>query len=72
MSEDDIFDEDFDPMRDLEELKMFASIADAHITSLLNNQKVLVESINELRKDILRLTQILNEFVGEDLDDEID
>jgi 3-dehydroquinate dehydratase len=57
--------EDFDPMRDLDELKKFAHAADTHIISLHNNQLVFVEQINELRKDMMQLTTVLNKILKE-------
>lgn len=69
--DDDIFNNDFDPLQDLEELKQFAHAADRHIVSLHSNQQVFVEQINELRRDILKLTQTLQDIL-EALEDETD
>ena len=54
---------DFDPLLDLEELKEFAQAADKHIVSLTKNQSIFVEQINELRVDILKLTQTLQQVL---------
>lgn len=62
---------DFDPLNDLEELKEFAQAADKHIVSLTKNQSVFVEQINELRVDILKLTQTLQQIL-EAIEDETD
>ena len=63
--------DDFDPLTDLEELKEFAQAADKHIVSLTKNQSVFVEQINELRVDILKLTQTLQQVL-EAISDETD
>lgn len=44
--------EDFDPYRDLVELKNFATSADTHIGNLLKNEKEIVKAINELSEAI--------------------
>ena len=44
--------EDFDPYRDLVELKNFAVSADTHIGNLLKNEKEIVKAINELSEAI--------------------
>lgn len=63
---------DFDPLNDLEELKEFAQAADKHIVSLTKNQSVFVEQINELRVDILKLTQTLQQILEAIEEDETD
>ena len=66
-----MWNKDFDPLTDLEELKEFAQAADKHIVSLTKNQSVFVEQINELRVDILKLTQTLQQVL-EAIEDETD
>jgi prefoldin subunit 5 len=43
---------DFDPYKDLVELKNFAVSADTHIGNLLKNEKEIVKAINELSEAI--------------------
>ena len=42
----------FDPYKDLVELKNFAVSADTHIGNLLKNEKEIVKAINELSEAI--------------------
>lgn len=57
----DMFDNDFDPMRDLEDLKEYTIDLGIKMHHLTENQKVLVECINDLRKDMALLTEIFNQ-----------
>lgn len=43
---------DFDAYEHLVEITRFCHRADEHITTLLKNQQLLVETINNLRKDL--------------------
>ena len=60
--------EDFDPYRDLVELKNFATSADTHLGNLLKNEKEIVKAINELSENIKQLKQkmaLLDSVLGE-------
>ena len=48
---------DFDPYRDLVELKNFATSADTHLGNLLKNEKEIVKAINELSESIKQMKQ---------------
>jgi lipopolysaccharide biosynthesis regulator YciM len=48
---------DFDPYRDLVELKNFATSADTHLGNLLKNEKEIVKAINELSETIKQMKQ---------------
>jgi prefoldin subunit 5 len=63
---------DFDPYRDLVELKNFATSADTHLGNLLKNEKEIVKAINELSESIKQMKQritlmekVLNEIARE-------
>ena len=63
---------DFDPYRDLVELKNFATSADTHLGNLLKNEKEIVNAINELSETIKQMKQritlmekVLNEIARE-------
>jgi lipopolysaccharide biosynthesis regulator YciM len=49
--------QDFDPYRDLVELKNFASTADVHLGNLLKNEKEIVKAINELNDVVKKIKQ---------------
>ena len=51
--------EDFDPYRDLVELKNFATSADTHIGNLLKNEKEIVKAINEISETQKQIKQRL-------------
>ena len=60
---------DWDPYRDLVELKNFASTADVHIANLLKNEKEIVKAINDIseaqkqiKERITLMEKILNEI----------
>ena len=60
--------QDFDPYRDLVELKNFAVSADTHLHNLLKNEREIVKSINELSEKIKMLNQklaLLDRVLGE-------
>ena len=60
--------EDFDPYRDLVELKNFATSADTHLGNLLKNEKEIVKAINEMSEMIKQLKQkmaLLDSVLGE-------
>lgn len=59
---------DFDPYRDLVELKNFAISVDTHLGNLLNNEKEIVKSINEITEQMKQLKQkmaLLDSVLGE-------
>lgn len=63
---------DWDPYRDLVELKNFASTADVHIANLLKNEKEIVKAINDIseaqkqiKERITLMEKILNEIARE-------
>lgn len=60
--------EDFDPYKDLVELKNFATTADTHLANLLKNETQIVKAINELSEMIKQLKQrmaLLDSVLGE-------
>lgn len=60
-----MFNDDYDPYDDLENLKQFAAAADMHIMQLINNQEKMVKQINDLQKDLLHLIQVNKELARE-------
>ena len=60
---------DFDPYRDLVELKNFAISADTHLGNLLKNEKEIVKAINQisdmqkqLKERMTLMEKVLNEI----------
>ena len=60
---------DFDPYRDLVELKNFAVSADTHLGNLLKNEKEIVKAINQisdmqkqLKERMTLMEKVLNEI----------
>ena len=59
---------DWDPYKDLVELKNFATSADTHIGNLLKNEKEIVKAINELsemQKQLKQKMALLDRVLGE-------
>lgn len=42
----------FDPYEHLMDITKFCNSADEHINTLINNQKIFVQTINELKEEI--------------------
>lgn len=60
-----MFNEDYDPYEELENLKQFAAAADMHIMQLITNQDNMVKQINALQKDLLQLIRVNKELAKE-------
>lgn len=60
-----MFNKDYDPYEELEELKKFAVAADMHIVQLMKNQDQMVKQINGMAEDVLRLTQINQQLLNQ-------
>jgi hypothetical protein len=48
---------DFDPYKDLVELKNFATSADTHIANLVNNEKQIISAVNDLSQQLKQIKQ---------------
>lgn len=62
MEEDDIMG-DFDPYDQLMELTAFCNSADEHIMSLVQNQTLIVNTINDLREDMNEASELIKKLV---------
>lgn len=62
-----MLNEDFDPLKELEELKKFATSADKHIAQLHKNQGQILIAVNQLAQTIeeqaQRITELTNTLV---------
>jgi len=62
-----MLNEDFDPLKELEELKKFAKAADKHIAQLHKNQGQILIAVNQLAQTIeeqaQRITELTNTLV---------
>jgi vacuolar-type H+-ATPase subunit H len=62
-----MLNEDFDPLKELEELKKFATAADKHIAQLHKNQGQILIAVNQLAQTIeeqaQRITELTNTLV---------
>tara|TARA_S200002703_G_scaffold108437_1_gene94229 strand:+ start:1268 stop:1483 length:216 start_codon:yes stop_codon:yes gene_type:complete len=59
---------DFDPYRDLVELKTFATTTDTHLANLLKNEKEICKAINQLSdnlKEIKERMTLLEKVINE-------
>jgi len=62
-----MLNEDFDPLKELEELKKFAKAADKHIAQLHKNQGQILIAVNQLSQTIeeqaQRIAEVTNKLV---------
>jgi len=55
---------DFDPYRDLVELKNFATSADTHLANLLKNEREIVKAINEMSETLKQVKERIKLLEG--------
>ena len=55
---------DFDPYRDLVELKNFATSADTHLGNLLKNEREIVKAINEMSETLKQVKERIKLLEG--------
>jgi hypothetical protein len=58
---------DFDPYTELMEVIRFCNQADQHIATLIANQEVIINQLNQLRDDLSAVEQKLFDIELEDL-----
>lgn len=55
-----MMDPDFDPLRDLVELKNHAKLIETHIINLIANEKVMIDQINKMQEQLDYIERKLN------------
>lgn len=51
---------EFDPLRDLNELKHHAKLVEMHIANLIANERVMIDEINKIQDKIQLLEEKIN------------
>jgi len=55
-----MIDPDFDPLRDLVELRNHAKLVEMHIANLIANERVLIEQLNKMQEQLDYIERKLN------------
>jgi hypothetical protein len=55
-----MIDPDFDPLRDLVELRNHAKLVEMHIANLIANERVLIEQLNKMQDQLDYIERKLN------------
>ena len=57
-----MLDPNFDPLKDLAELKHHAKLVETHIVNLIANEKVMIDQINKMQEQLDYIERKLNEI----------
>jgi hypothetical protein len=61
-----MIDPDFDPLKDLNELKHHAVLIETHIINLIKNERVLIDQINKMQDQLDYIERKLNAITSKE------